>query len=177
MKLLYDGYVKIYDCERERNGKIEKYTKVALRGASGGIVINEEGQMALVKQYRPILGRITLEIPAGTLDKELTKKEIIIEELEEECGINKEDIIEITDEPIITYNIIENMSDGEMNLYLIKVKTKETTPKEDDDVDEVLFYSLDQIQKLINERKITDPKTLIAFYLYKDMIKWKIEKH
>ncbi len=171
MKLLYDGYVKIYDCERERNGKIEKFTKVALRGASGGIVINEEGKMALVKQYRPILGRITLEIPAGTLDKQISKKDAIIEELEEECGILKEDIIEISDEPIITYNIIENMSDGEMNLYLIKVKTKESTPKEDDDVDEVIFYSLEEIEEQIKTRTITDPKTLIAFFLYKDMIK------
>ena len=59
MKLVYDGYVKIYDCERERNGIVETFTKVALRGASAGIVINELGEMALVKQYRPILGRVT----------------------------------------------------------------------------------------------------------------------
>lgn len=170
MKLVYDGYVKIYDCERENNGQIETYTKVALRGASAGIVVNEEGKIALVKQYRPILGRTTLEIPAGTLDKNVSKKEIIIEELEEECGITREDIIEISEEPILTYNIIENMSDGQMHIYLIKVKTKETHPKEDDEVDEVSFYTLEEINKLIKERIITDPKTLIAFYLYKDMI-------
>ncbi len=171
MKLVYDGYVKIYDCERERNGKIEKYTKVALRGASGGIVINEEGKMALVTQYRPILGKTTLEIPAGTIDKKVSIKEIIIEELEEECGIKKEDIISISDNPIITYNIIENMSDGEMHLFLIKVKTKETHPNILDEVDEINFYTLEEIDELIKKRIVTDPKTLIAYYLYKDMIK------
>ncbi len=170
MKLVYDGYVKIYDCEREKDGVKETFTKVALRGASAGIVINELGEMALVKQYRPILGRITLEIPAGTLDKNISKQEIIIEELEEECGITKEDIIEISSEPILTYNIIENMSDGEMHIYLIKVKTKQTTPKEEDEVEEVNFYKIEEIEKLIKNRTITDPKTLIAFYLYKDMI-------
>lgn len=169
MKLVYDGYVKIYDCEREKDGVVEKFTKVALRGASAGIVINEEGEMALVKQYRPILGRVTLEIPAGTLDKNITKQEIIIEELEEECGIVRSDIIEISDEPILTYNIIENMSDGEMHIFLIKVKSKVTRPREDDEVDEVNFYKLSEIEKMIKERIITDPKTLIAFYLYKDM--------
>ena len=163
MKLIYDGYVQIYDCERENNGKLETYTKVALRGASGGIVINESGKMALVKQYRPILGKITLEIPAGTLDKNISKKDIIIEELEEECGITKSEIISITEDPVITYNIIENMSDGEMHLYLIKVKDVETIPKEEDEVDEVKFYSLEEIDKLIKERIINDPKTLIAF--------------
>ena len=170
-KLIYDGYVKIYDCERDNNGKIDKFTKVHLRGASGGIVINENGEMALVRQYRPILGKDTLEIPAGTLDKNISKKDIIIEELEEECGICRDDIISISEEPIITYNIIENMSDGEMHLYLINVKNKESKPQEEDDVDEVTFFSLEEIESLISKRVITDPKTLIAFFLYKDMLR------
>lgn len=169
-ELIYDGYVKIYDCKREKNGKTETYTKVALRGASAGIVINESGKMALVTQYRTILGKNTLEIPAGTLDKNISKKDIIIEELSEECGIKRSDIISISDSPILTYNIIENMSDGEMNIYLIKVKNTESKPMDEDDVDEVNFYSLEEIDKLIKERIITDPKTLIAYYLYKDMI-------
>lgn len=171
MKLVYDGYVQIYDCIREKGGKVENYTKVALKGASAGIVINEDGKMALVSQYRVILGTNTLEIPAGTLDKNISIKDIIIEELEEECGITRSDILEISDEPVLTYNIIENMSDGKMHLFLIKVKNKETKPREDDDVDEVNFYSLEEIEELIKTRKITDPKTLIAFFLYKDMIK------
>ena len=98
-KLIYDGYVKIYDVRKEKDGKVIEYTKVHLRGASCGIVINEEGKMALVTQYRPIIGMETLEVPAGTLDKGISPKEIIIEELEEECGIAKEDIISITDKP------------------------------------------------------------------------------
>lgn len=169
-KTLYEGYVNIYECERERNGKIESFTKVQLRGASAGIVINENGEMALVKQYRPIIGYDTLEVPCGTLDKEISKKDIIIEELEEECGITRDNIISITDEPVLTYKIIENMSDGEMNIYYIKVKNVLSNPKEDDDVDEVKFYKLEEIETLIKNRVITDPKTLISFYLYKDMI-------
>ena len=77
-ELIYDGYVKIYEVTKNNNGKIEKFTKVQLRGASAGIVINEEGKMALVTQYRPIIGVKTLEVPAGTLDKDISPKEIII---------------------------------------------------------------------------------------------------
>ena len=44
-ELIYDGYVKIYDVTKNNNGKIEKFTKVHLRGASAGIVINEEGKI------------------------------------------------------------------------------------------------------------------------------------
>lgn len=170
-KLIYDGYVKIYDVRKEKDGKVIEYTKVHLRGSSCGIVINEEGKMALVTQYRPIIGMETLEVPAGTLDKGISPKEIIIEELEEECGIAKEDIISITDKPVLTYKIIENMSDGEMNIFLIKVKTRNNKPKEEDDVDEVNFYTLEEIESLINKRIVTDPKTLISYFLYKDMIK------
>ena len=28
MKTLYEGFVNIYECERERNGKVETYTKI-----------------------------------------------------------------------------------------------------------------------------------------------------
>lgn len=170
-KLIYDGYVKIYDVKKYKNGKVEEYTKVHLRGASAGIVINEEGKMALVKQYRPIIGVNTLEVPAGTLDKGISPRDIIIEELDEECGISKEDIISVSDSPILTYKIIENMSDGEMHIFLIKVKTINSKPKEEDDVDEVNFYTLEEIESLINDRVVTDPKTLISYFLYKDMIK------
>lgn len=167
-KLIYDGYVKIYDVIKD-NG--EKFTKVHLRGASAGIVINEEGKMALVKQFRPILGRETLEVPAGTIDKNISKRDIIIEELEEECGIKREDITSISEEPLLSYNIIENMSDGLMHIYLINVKTKESKPLDNDDVEEVNFYTLEEIENLIKERIITDPKTLISFFMYKDIIK------
>ena len=163
-ELIYDGYVKIYDVTKNNNGKIEKFTKVQLRGASAGIVINEEGKMALVTQYRPIIGVKTLEVPAGTLDKGISPKETIIEELDEECGISKENIIDISDEPVLSYKIIENMSDGEMHIFLIH-------PHEEDDVEEVKFYTLDEIEYLIKKRVVTDPKTLISFFLYKDMIK------
>ena len=105
-KLIYDGYVKIYDVRKEKDGKVIEYTKVHLRGSSAGIVINEEGKMALVTQYRPIMGVKTLEVPAGTLDKGISPKEIIIEELDEECGISKENIIDISDEPVLSYKII-----------------------------------------------------------------------
>ncbi len=43
-KLIYDGYVKIYDVRKEKDGKVIEYTKVHLRGSSCGIVINEEGR-------------------------------------------------------------------------------------------------------------------------------------
>lgn len=170
-KLIYDGYVKIYDVKKYKDGKVEEYTKVHLRGASAGIVINEEGKMALVKQYRPIIGVNTLEVPAGTLDKGISPRDIIIEELDEECGISKNDIISVSENPILTYKIIENMSDGEMHIFLIKVKSINSKPKEEDDVDEVNFYTLEEIESLINDRVVTDPKTLISYFLYKDMIK------
>ena len=97
--------------------------------------------------------------------------DIIIEELEEECGIPRENILSISEKPVLTYKIIENMSDGEMHIFLINVKTEETKPKEEDDVEEVNFYTLDEIEDLIKNRTITDPKTLISFFLYKDMIR------
>ena len=57
------------------------------------------------------------------------------------------------------------------NIYYIKVKNIISKPKEEDDVEEVNFYTIDEINNLIKQRIITDPKTLISFFIYKDMLK------
>ena len=74
----------------------------------------------------------------------------------------------MTEEPILTYDIIENMSDGQIHLFLVHIKNKELIPNEEDDVEEVKFYKKEEIEDLIKQKKITDPKTLLAFFMYKE---------
>ena len=38
-------------------------------GAAATLVV-EDGQVLLVEQYRPAAGRLMLELPAGTIDRE-----------------------------------------------------------------------------------------------------------
>ena len=51
----------------------------------------KEGKWVMTEQYRHGTGKITLEFPAGIIDKGETPKEAAIRELQEECGYRLEE--------------------------------------------------------------------------------------
>ncbi len=79
-----------------------------------GVVAIDAGEVVLVRQYRPALGRTLLEIPAGTMDKtgELPAA-TARRELAEEVGAVADRL-----EHLCTYWVAPGVSDEEMHLYL-----------------------------------------------------------
>src|SRR5258708_17613533 len=79
-----------------------------------GIVAIDGDEAVLVRQYRPALDRLMLEIPAGTLDKSAESPEACARrELAEEVGA-------VADrwEHLTTYAVAVGISDEELHLYL-----------------------------------------------------------
>ncbi|PLS18942.1 hypothetical protein CVD28_00650 [Bacillus sp. M6-12] len=177
-KLVFDGFHKIAEIECEVKGQTVKREKLLVKGAVAGIVIDEDNRMGLVSQYRPVIKQQTKEIPAGMLDKEgLTPKEILIEEIMEECEIPREEILSVSDKPIHEYFMMSGNADGTISLYEIRVKRQENKVVQDVDVDSVEWVDMDTMRQYIQEGEIVDGKTILAYYywLTKDM-KQKIEK-
>jgi len=87
-KFIQTGLVKY-----KQNG-IDKTWEVVKAHDSVAVLIyhKERDSFILVKQFRPAVymgnldSGITIELCAGIVDKELTLKEIAMEEIEEECG-------------------------------------------------------------------------------------------
>lgn len=171
MNLKYDGFIKVYEFETEVNGKKQTHVKLNLLGAVGAIVVNDDNKIAIVRQYRPTLGSYSYEIPAGLLDKELSIKDTMLEELKEECSITKEDIIYVSDKPIISYNTATGLSDALQYVYLVKVKNGVNKKITNDEVESLYFMTLEEVENLINTGVIKDPGTLIGFYKYKSMLR------
>lgn len=166
-KIVYDGVFKVWQTEVEIKGQKRIYEKIDVKNAVAGIILDEEGKLGLVVQYRPISKITTYEIPAGMVDKEATNLEILIEELEEECEINRNDIIELTKEPIISFHMLLGSSDSEMYIYEGKVKNQETKDVTDCDVERVEWVTLDEMDQLIKDKKIVDSKTMMVYYYLK----------
>lgn len=51
-----------------------------------GLIFDETGRIVLIEQYRPPLGRSTLEMPAGTIENGESHKDAIAREVLEETG-------------------------------------------------------------------------------------------
>ncbi len=174
MDLKYDGFVKVYEFEAEVNGTKQKQVKIDFLGAVAAVVVNEDGKLAIVRQFRPTLGSYSYEVPAGLLDKDLSLKDTLLEELHEECNIKNDDIIYFSEEPIISYNMATGVSDAIQYIYLVKIKNGINKTIVNDEVDSLEFMSLEEIDNLINTNIIKDPSTLIGIYKYKDMLRKKL---
>lgn len=93
-KLLYEGRVfKFYlDTMRLPNGKIVEREHMRHPGSVAILALDDEDNCIMVEQYRRGIGKVMIEIPAGTLDSRLdtTVLDGARRELEEETGYTAE---------------------------------------------------------------------------------------
>jgi ADP-ribose pyrophosphatase len=160
-QLVYDGWLKIF---RRYHGD-RAYEVLGDYNAVSAVIVNENEDILLVKQFRPALMRETLEIPAGTMDNE-EEDEIgcLLRELKEETGL---DIRPQTVKPAVTYVPNIGFSSSLMRMYHVRVSG--TGPEKweigSDDVYEACWMGLEELGQQISEGNILDIKTIIA-YLY-----------
>lgn len=83
-KLIYQGHLRLV--QRPHGGRT--YDVVVSKNAAAMLYIDEKDNVYLTKQFRPALAEEVLALPAETLDKAgLSPLEVMVEGLEEECGI------------------------------------------------------------------------------------------
>ena len=174
---IYDGFHKIEMIKAEMKGKTVSRERLIIPSAVGGLVVDSKGRVALVSQYRPTIGQYTKEIPAGILDKNLSKIDTLLEELEEECEIKRTDIVHIYHKPFKEYYMITGSSDAKITLYAILVNDQGLDHKEildDNDVESIEWVTFDQFTKYVDDGLIVDAKTLFAYdymlYVFKDRL-------
>ncbi len=154
--------VKVYEDEYERPDKCHVfYDYVENKNGAGILLINKDGDLVLIKQYRITLDRCDLEIAAGSLDEGEDEAEAALREAEEETGYIPQKIFKVN-------NIIGSVGlFSERTMVYIGYDLKEGTIRRDpDEFMEVVTLSLDKALSMINEGEICDSKTIIAILYY-----------
>lgn len=169
MKLVYDGWHKISKIKARIKGREVERELLHLKSAVGAIVTDSDGKIGLVEQYRPTVDLVTLEIPAGVLDKEgLTPLETIFEELEEECNIKRSQIIEATPCNPNGFYMVTGSSNAYMYMYRITVEVQpEEVLVDDADVERTIWVDFDTFEKMVLSGKIIDNKTIMSYFILK----------
>lgn len=169
-KTVYQGFHTVEKIEVEIKGRNRVIEKLGIKNAVAAIVTDLDGKIGLVKQYRPCIDEVMYEIPAGLRDKDwLSNREILIEELEEECEISRGFISYISDEPLYTYYMLCGSSDANIEIYRVKLRNVEYSKEvEDVDVEKVEWLSFLEFEELVQQGKITDSKTLISYFILKN---------
>jgi ADP-ribose pyrophosphatase len=83
--------IKVVDPGEETSGTTDPYYCLVRPDGVMAFVIDREGAVVLVEQYRPPLGRVTLEMPAGSVEAGESLDAAVIREVLEETGLVCED--------------------------------------------------------------------------------------
>ena len=126
-------------------------------GGVGVAAVDEAGYMYFVRQYRYPFGRITLEIPAGKLDKGEDIQKAGERELMEETGLRAANM-----EKLGSFYATPGFCDEEYHIYLATgLAQGEASPDEDEFV-ECEKIHIKEAYKMAIEGKIKDGKTVLA---------------
>jgi ADP-ribose pyrophosphatase len=150
---LPDGRTGVRECVRVRNS-------VSI------LPLDENGNVHLVRQHRPAIGRTILEAPAGLLDHDETCENAACRECEEETGFFPHKL-----EKLLTYAHAEGYSTGFMTLFL--GTDLENTGKMKLDSTEFLepvAIPFSAMEKMVEENQIIDSKTILFTLLIKNRL-------
>lgn len=168
-ELVYSGVIlDIYrDTMELPDGKQEVWDFVSHRkGAAAVVPVRDDGKVLMVRQCRPALGRMTLEIPAGSRDSVTEDTKICAaRELEEETGYYSDDLT-----LLISLRTTVAFCDEFIDVYLAKNLKPGKQHLDDSEFIDVMACDIDELCSMIYEGKIQDAKTVSALLAYKNLL-------
>lgn len=129
---------------------------------SSAIVLVEDGKLLLTKHYRNTVDDIIYEIPAGMIEVGETPIDAASRELEEETGY-------ISDDIELIYSLYSSPGYSTEKIYFFKANPPFDIGNKIENL-EIEFIDLERVKKLIYDLEIIDMKTVIAYYIAKDLI-------
>lgn len=148
------------------NGKEAIREVVKVKDAAAVLPIDKNGNVCLVKQYRPAIKKTIIEVPAGIKNYNESIKDCARRECEEETGFLPKKLLKL-----ITYAHAEGYSTGFITLFL--GTNLENTGKialdETEFLEPVCMPYLKLID-MIKKNKIVDSKTILCGLLSQEII-------
>ncbi|NLL92919.1 MAG: NUDIX hydrolase [Clostridiales bacterium] len=163
-ELVYKGAViDLYkDKVVDENGLVKDYDTILHKGAAAVVAVTDEGKIIMVRQYRNILDRFTLELPAGgkdTIDEPTI--ECAARELEEETGYKSDDL-----ELLLSIKTTVAFCNEGIDIYVAKNLKRSKQHLDEGEFIDVFEYDIEDLVSMVYEQKIQDSKTVCAILAY-----------
>ena len=142
---------------RVANGNPKVHEVVRHPGAVAVAALDELGRILLVRQYRTSLERVTVEIPAGKLERGEDPLDAIKRELSEETGYTAREI-----KYLMPIAVAAGYSDEIIHLYLATGLQAGAAHPDDDEFVAAEWVDVDVLVDSVLDGRIEDSKTVIA---------------
>ncbi len=165
-KKLFQGKILGLYLDRVRlpNGKTAAREKISHPGAVGIIPVTGDKNILLVRQYRYPVGEITIEIPAGKIDKNEAPEKCARREMAEEVGAAGGGL-----KLLSSFYTTPGFSDEVLHLYLATGFSISDNNLDQDEFLDIINIGLYEACEWIKEGRIKDSKTIIAILMAKDI--------
>lgn len=145
------------------NGREYEYHFVHTGGSAMILPVTDDGRIILVKQYRYLNRRVSIEFPAGGIKDGQNPDDIARKELIEETGFDGEL------EKIGCFNPYNGITDEICHVYIARNLTKSDSEKKDEQEEFEYLHSFPaEIDALISGNEIFDGMTMAS---------WSIARH
>ncbi len=143
-------------------GEEKEYHYVHTPGSTMVVPKISENKFLLLKQYRYLNDRFSIEFPSGGLLKELTPEKNALKELREEAGFSAEKLIQIG-----FFNPYNGVTDEICYVFLAEELYHSPLPPDSTEEFEPLELTASEIDNLISTNEIWDGMTLASWMIFK----------
>lgn len=150
-----------FDRYRMPSGAVGEYHYVHSRGSTVVIPQMPDGTFILVRQFRYLLQRESLEFPCGGIKHGLSAEENARQELLEETGYKADNLVQLGE--LAPCN---GITDEMCTVYFSNALTQQAPAPDDSEEFEILYLTKHQITTYIQRGELWDGMTLAAWTLY-----------
>jgi len=147
------------------DGKRGEYHYVHTNGASMVVPILSDGRIVLVRQYRYLNNRESLEFPCGGVKDEHTYEETAKHELEEEAGFIARDLYFAGE-----FNPYNGITDELCRVFVARELTAVPPIPDETEEFEIVYMTPDEVDTCIANGAIWDGMTIASWNIAKSSI-------
>ena len=158
---IFNGLVIHIEQMEVEIGQRGRHTYQIIRhpGGAGVLPVHDDGTISLIRQLRPAVDAVMLEIPAGRLSPAEPPADCARRELREETGITAARLI-----PLGTVCSSPGVFDEVIHLFAATgISQGEAQPEADEEI-ELLRLPLAEVLQMALDGRISDAKTLAALF-------------
>lgn len=143
------------------NGRVATFEMVRHPGGAAVLPVLPDGRLLLIRQFRPAVGGMIYEIPAGRLEPGESPRTCVLRELVEEAGYHAAELVSLGS----LWSTV-GFCDERIDLFAATgLSTTQRTP-EPDEIIELEPMPLEQALALVDRGNILDSKTQLALLRY-----------
>ncbi len=143
------------------NGRRTTFSIVEHPGAVAILPVHANGDVVLLRQFRPTIGEEIYEIPAGTIEKGEAPLATAKREIIEETGFKARQWSKIAE-----FYTAPGFCTELMHVYVARGLTPAVADGDADEVLRPVRMSLDAALKLVRSKKIRDAKSIAGLLIY-----------